>query len=617
MELLESDLKHLFVTWMEESAVEATLKNSRSALGIGKALDKLRKETHPIQGPKDLLKIQFFGEKRVQYLTKKLNAYCKEEGYKLPEAFATPKAASAEQYNLNNSQSPLQKRSNSSATTTTSKKSATAAPKKKYVPTIRSGAYAILIVLVKYDRDRNGLTKDEIISKAGPYCDKSFNSNPSTSQFYSAWNSCKTLMKRDLVKGSGRPMYYYLTDEGLELADMLIRVNEGESRPGESVTAAESRTQRKENQTPAAASIEEYRRKRLSASDREKRSLSEFYDDEKEQQKRKRPQYRDDGIPQNFEADYDGGGSDFATGPACDPFSNNQEVSQKIWQPGSFDIKLVIDNREIRSREERAFFSNKLTQLGLKTDIQPLAVGDLLWTAKHKVTGDEVVLDFIVERKRLDDLVESIRDGRFLEQKSRLAKTGMKNIYYLIEEQTGSDLSNFVESIKTSISLVLLGSKYFVRRSKDADETAHFLALLTKSIEKHYLGRSLMVIRARNLKGQNDYKITLQSFCEKYPEHECCFSFGTFQTMLNKSNLITVKEIYVRMLMTTRGVSLERALAIQKFYPTPKSLVEAYMALGDDEKAKKLLLKNATENEVGNRSLGIKLSENVHANWGR
>lgn len=67
------------------------------------------------------------------------------------------------------------------------------------------------------------------------------------------------------------------------------------------------------------------------------------------------------------------------------------------------------------------------------------------------------------------------------------------------------------------------------------------------------------------------------------------------------------------MLMTTRGVSLERALAIQKFYPTPKSLVEAYMALGDDEKAKKLLLKNATENEVGNRSLGIKLSENVHA----
>ena len=32
-------------------------------------------------------------------------------------------------------------------------------------------------------------------------------------------------------------------------------------------------------------------------------------------------------------------------------------------------------------------------------------------------TAEEIVLDFIVERKRLDDLAGSIKDGRFREQK--------------------------------------------------------------------------------------------------------------------------------------------------------------------------------------------------------
>lgn len=58
--------------------------------------------------------------------------------------------------------------------------------------------------------------------------------------------------------------------------------------------------------------------------------------------------------------------------------------------------------------------------------MRSLDLGDALWIAKRRHNSDsvrrldeddEIVLDWIVERKRLDDLVGSIKDGRFREQK--------------------------------------------------------------------------------------------------------------------------------------------------------------------------------------------------------
>ena len=46
---------------------------------------------------------------------------------------------------------------------------------------------------------------------------------------------------------------------------------------------------------------------------------------------------------------------------------------------------------------------------------------------------NEIVLPFIIERKRMDDLASSIKDGRFREQKFRLKQTGFKNLIYLVE----------------------------------------------------------------------------------------------------------------------------------------------------------------------------------------
>lgn len=100
--------------------------------------------------------------------------------------------------------------------------------------------------------------------------------------------------------------------------------------------------------------------------------------------------------------------------------------------PGSFTVQLVLDNREVRAKTDRDYIQDELRKKGVKPIVRPLELGDALWVAKctHPATlslygeeGDEVVLDWIVERKRLDDLVGSIKDGRFHEQKVRNRET--------------------------------------------------------------------------------------------------------------------------------------------------------------------------------------------------
>ena len=69
----------------------------------------------------------------------------------------------------------------------------------------------------------------------------------------------------------------------------------------------------------------------------------------------------------------------------------------------------------------------ELQRNGVTLDVRKLQVGDFLWIAREKrvpvpgmiqmPTSRELVLDYVVERKRMDDLCGSILDGRFKEQK--------------------------------------------------------------------------------------------------------------------------------------------------------------------------------------------------------
>jgi crossover junction endonuclease MUS81 len=82
----------------------------------------------------------------------------------------------------------------------------------------------------------------------------------------------------------------------------------------------------------------------------------------------------------------------------------------------------------------------KLGRQGILCEARALSVSDFMWIARHKRECTlEVILDAMIERKRVSDLVSSIRDGRYHEQRSRLRKTNLQRIIYVIEGRIADD----------------------------------------------------------------------------------------------------------------------------------------------------------------------------------
>ena len=165
--------------------------------------------------------------------------------------------------------------------------------------------------------------------------------------------------------------------------------------------------------------------------------------------------------------------------------------------PATFTVELIIDNREIRSKTDRDYIQDSLRTRGVIPLVRPLEIGDALWVAKCKdpqlllrlgEEGDEIVLDWIVERKRLDDLIGSIKDGRFHEQKFRLNKSGLKNVVYLIEEISISPetAEKYHEQVMSAIASTQVVDGFFVKRTKKLDDTIRYLARMTAMLKNFY-----------------------------------------------------------------------------------------------------------------------------------
>ena len=89
----------------------------------------------------------------------------------------------------------------------------------------------------------------------------------------------------------------------------------------------------------------------------------------------------------------------------------------------------------------------KFEDAGIRVEVLPLELGDFIWIARPKATSsndgkphlkhrvfniladfDDVVLGHVVERKREDDLTQSIVDGRFREQKALPSQLSYFNV---------------------------------------------------------------------------------------------------------------------------------------------------------------------------------------------
>jgi len=135
-------------------------------------------------------------------------------------------------------------------------------------------------------------------------------------------------------------------------------------------------------------------------------------------------------------------------------------------------MEFLIDNREIKTKQ---YFEGKPNVI-----IRNLDVGDFIFKF-----NDEIVC--LIERKTISDLISSIKDGRYKEQKIRLKHCGIdcNKIIYLIEGATLSlwDLSD--KTVLGSIISTMIRDDLKVFRTVSLTETLHFLERIYHRLQEN------------------------------------------------------------------------------------------------------------------------------------
>lgn len=586
----------LFLTWIQESCRQYSTSNTNLHQIYQKAQRSLKACPKQFSHPAELKELKFFGPSICKALETKLQTYCESNGIPVPEsAVPAPSARSA-------------KRGAATAPKETSTKPPAKRKKNPWVPRFRGGGYAILLTLYHHDsvHSGTGMTKTNIIRLAEPLCDASFKSNPTAGTFYSAWSSITTLLKNEVVYASGtRNATYYITEEGKRLAEKLLQA-EREARPFNS--QAEVNPASRSNSAPEFSSP---------------RNIDISTVSSVQAVPPQTPNHANP-SPNTFVRNQIAllAPTFHSTTPAS-PTPAHREIAEnsfrsKTWPPGSFSIKVIIDNREVGSSEDRNFFHTALLKLGIAASVEVLSVGDVVWIAEHNVTKEIAVLDYILERKRLDDLVSSIKDGRFKEQKGRLKRSGIKNIIYLVEDLPGMD-RGFAEQIQTAMAQAITADDFFLKRTTSPSDTANYLAKVANSLTTDLYKDSTLSVTFPSLSSIKSYTIALTKAREENDDPKnnrmVAIDFDSFQAAMSKSGMLTLRDIFIRMLLTIRGITLDKATAIQKVYATPRDLFDAYKALTSEDD-KKLLLFQKLGNNISRKKITKLLSERVYNVWG-
>ncbi|PWY80328.1 crossover junction endonuclease mus81 [Aspergillus sclerotioniger CBS 115572] len=586
----------LLLEWIKEWLDQARERNSKGAIVYKKAYDSMKACPLVFQHPSEAQQLNGLGPKLCDRLTEKLKAYCEENGLPMPE-----RHQKCEYYYSR----PASSKRPSGEGTTESQPAKKPRKAKPYVPSLRSGPYALILALATLDEDSSqGLTKTQLIEIAQPNCDSSFTAPSDTSKFHTAWSSMKTLLQKEFVYDFGRPLKKYaLTEEGWEVAKRMKKVASSSdqgtltfgSQPGPSASNAsvsQSQLNASGNSTAVPGPLHQ-----------------EVLDNDAPQ------------IHRNIQ-----GGEQVDDGT----------VTPITIPPDSFTVQLVLDVREVRSSKDRDYIANELHKKGVSLDVRALELGDAMWVAKfHNPTflsqygeeGDEIMLDWIVERKRLDDLISSMKDGRFHEQKFRLRRSGVKNVIYLIEEFTVTLDANSVMAVKynemvaSAIASTQVVNGYFVKRTKNLDDTIHYLARMTFLLRRMFNpspgeipSNTLSLIPSRQLSSSQSYLNALERLRAEKPSVTYAVTFPTFSTLTSKSDVLILRDVFLKMLMCIRGVTGEKAIEIQRRWQTPQAFIRAYEEL--DPKARENMVSDRMQTLVGRKKVAKVLSKKIAEVWG-
>lgn len=580
----------LWLTFLAAWTEEAQAKGSKVARTYRKAHQSLAACPIEFQHPCQTTQLAGIGPTIANKLEQELQRWCQDNGRTMPERPSrqapSSKQVSAAAQTVSAALDPIAAEQGPSTVAKRNQAGTSERPTKKraYVPQHRSGAYGLLVGLYVSTRASSALreekiSKTQLINAARPYSDTEYEVAGSSSSsrssaaiplssqygtsggaggarsFYTGWTSMKTLIAKGYVVQSGNPARYALSDEGAAVAETLAR------DAGVELSVL-----------PVAA---DYTRE-------EDDDWSE--DEQEETLKARISTYR-----------------------------------PEILKAGSYTIHLVVDNRERHRpgrRQEKEPIATLLLERGVDTETRALEVGDAVWIARRKQrTGfeaDEVVLDHIVERKRLDDLTSSILDGRWRDQKFRLSSSGLSKVLYLIEDyDVENQMRKFGPQIQTALSSSQVVDGFFVERTSGLGASIDYLASMDGMIRKMYEQQDLSVMPSAII-SRSSFLDTREELQRKSPTALILTSFEAFQALNSKSGGLTSKEIFGKMLLCIKGMSAEKVREVLTMYSTLRELTDAYQEIAAaDVKEAETMLSTFTEGMDQRKKIGPALSRKV------
>lgn len=558
----------LFLEYLSEWKNKAEENGTKAYHTYNRAYKSLLKYPLPLKYGKEAKILEHIGDKICKMLDDKLAKDAANENMSSDEYLEQSRKVHPSWWRVVESQCTPAKIPKKKKTSNNSSKH------REYIPQKNSGPYALLVTLYKdyvNENSKGFMTKSDLLLSAQPLCNSSF-TVPDTNSHYTAWSSMSTLINKNLVHKHGNPSKYELTNAGAELANKLGLANDIEEQEKSPITpkpkqdildlTKDSDDEINLKNSNKIESID------LTASDNE------------------------ENIPPLLECVKIDSESSTKSG-----FNVRHQIKLT---PGKFKIVLCVDTREIMGggKTKRSEMKRVLERYNIPYVDRCLNLGDFLWVAQEVVDNyrqpKELVLDYIVERKCVSDLAQSIRDGRYREQKLRLKRSGLKNIIYLVEDIKQMEHQSLPEkTLRQAVQNTQIIDNVHVELTDNIDATAMYLQIITQTLSKLYRSKQLVSVDF-NVEDRNDHEL---------------YSFGDFNESGSKYKNTTTKQLFTRQLMLIHGMSYAKSVTITDKYPTLSDLLSAYKNCAD-EKAKLSLLSNL-KSGILHRNIGINVSKTV------
>ncbi len=231
-------------------------------------------------------------------------------------------------------------------------------------------------------------------------------------------------------------------------------------------------------------------------------------------------------------------------------------------------LEIIIDNRETRVYNDI-----------IKRDLDKYK-NDISIISKQIDLGDIIIkyneLIFVFERKTVNDLLASIKDGRYKEQKYRL-KSNFKNISYIIE---GDDIissnsnqqniltSAYIHSIyRDNINLVF---------TKNIQQTVSYLLIFCSKILEHPEHFINTNNNTNNITNDNDNTNNTNNITNDNTNNDINNKeyYEICKIKSKKSDNITPESCYLFQLSQIPSINIKIAQNIKNKYPTMKILLD-------------------------------------------